>query len=508
MLKIALRLILLALTSSAFGLSCLSTADSASDKSSAPIVFAHYMHCYVLGFYAPTDTRISQSQAVGDLRNWPPRSQESSWYAPDLAALGAAGKTGVEKEFALLSAAGVGAVGLLISPSHLPSSQFAAGLHMVAEVAAHSNTKIILELWGNPWAEDYARYGSTVHEFVQAHPNAFAFREGKPILVFAFDPNQSPQVHSPLTSPTAAIADFLVSWGGRQDVYMMTYLPYALRTALTSPMVQLSDAVDVWTPEDDWSARHSNVVFDVGQRLHKDVAFPVSPSFYQRRSGQAPMEYGNSFGAARYLDAWRQAIAKRPPFVNIQTWNDFSEDSAILPTNTAGYAWLHLTSYFARWLRDNREPAIETERIMLFHPKQLVAANLASAADRVSNPKWRHGSPTVDYINVVTMLQQPATIRVHLGTQTWERRVDAGVRDWVIYVSNSPETNSSQTVLPTPSEFRYVTVAQEFQADVPILEITTNARTIEKLISKMPFLANGDWQDFTMIADDRALPHR
>ncbi|MEY9986000.1 hypothetical protein ABH995_005337 [Bradyrhizobium yuanmingense] len=411
----------------------------------------------------------------------------------------------MEKEFALLSAAGINAIGLLISPSHLPNSKFAAGLHMVAEVAAHSNTKIILELWGNPWAEDYARYGSVVHEFFQAHPNAFVVRDEKPILVFAFDSSQSPQVHNPQTSPTASIADFLTPWGGRQGVYIMTYLPYVLRTALNSPIVQLSDAVDVWTPQDDWSARHSSVVFDVGQRMRKEIAFPVAPAFYQRRAGQPPMEYGNSFGAARYLDAWRQAIAKNPQFINIQTWNDLSEDSAVVPTNTAGYTWLHLTSYFTKWLADNHEPFVETERVMLFHPKQLVSAKLTNPKERAENARWRHGSPTVDYINVVTVLRQSATIRVRLGAQTWEKRVQAGLRDWVIYVSSSPEANAFQTTVPVSSEFRYVTIAKEFEAGAPVVEVVKSSGSIEKLTSKLPFLSSGEWQDFTIIADEIAL---
>ncbi|UWU67624.1 endo-1,3-alpha-glucanase family glycosylhydrolase [Bradyrhizobium sp. NC92] len=471
-----------------------------------PLVFAHYMHCYVLGAYQPTDERVRNPKLGDNLKDWPPMGRESSWYSADLAQVASDGEVALAREFELMKEAGVDAIGLLLGPRMLPISQFARGLDMVADVATRSSTKIIPEFWANPWADDFETFGKTIKHFMDAHPGAFLVRDGKPMFIFAFDSGIAAKVHDPLSAPIKQISDFLEPWGGLDETYTMFYVPYQFEKAVRSPLILKSNAIDVWTPQDDWSALHSPVVFRVGSALNKEVAFPVSPAFYQRRAGQLPMEYGNSFGAARYIDGWLEAIKNRPAFVNIQTWNDFSEDTAIVPTNTAGRVWLYLTTYFSSWLRSGRQPAIQEERVVLLRPKQLANAKLKNPKAKAINAVWRHASPTVDYLDVVTFLREPASVRIILGTQTWERWVPAGVHEWIVHSSLIEGKGfAAQAKYPTASWLRRITVTDAFESAAPKVQLFRDNRLIGDLQSKTPFLDYGEWQDLTIIADEIAL---
>ncbi|KRQ17381.1 hypothetical protein AOQ71_02280 [Bradyrhizobium manausense] len=429
---------------------------------------------------------------------------EGTWYSQDLAKIASSGEAAAVKEFELFNSAGLDAVSLLLGPRMLPSSQFSRGLELVARVADRSNsTKVIPELWADPLSDDFKSFGQNVKRFMDAHPNAFLSRDGKPVFAFAFDSKSMAKVHDPYSGASKKIDEFLAPWGGSEFAYIIYYVPYDLNKAIESPLVHEADAVAVWTPQDDWSALHSSVVFKIASSLHKDAVFPVSPSFYQRRAGQFPMEYGNSFGAARYIDGWLEALRKRPAFVNIQTWNDFSEDTAIVPSSTAGETWLHLTAYFSSWLKTGFPPNRREERVMLLRPKQLVRAKLDNAGAKTINAAWRHGSPTVDYIDVVTILREPALVRLTLGSQIWELPVPAGIYEWLV---RSNEAGSpGQSSYPTDTKLRHVTLAGAFESAVPVVQLFRGENLIGVVESKAPLLDKGGWQDFTIIADEAVL---
>ncbi|MCK1345785.1 glycoside hydrolase family 71 protein [Bradyrhizobium sp. 169] len=484
----------------------MSIVAAASDDTVRPIVFAHYMHSYILGAYPASDDRVRNPQSTYRLERWFPLNFESSWYSQDLAMIASDGEKAVVKEFELMSGAGLNAIGLLLGPRMLPESQFSRGLGLVATVAAQATTKIIPELWADPWTEDFKAFGQNVKRFMDAHPGAFLSRQGKPMFIFAFDSKIAEKAHDPASAPINQIAAFLEPWGGLGSSYVVIYVPYEQKKALRSPLVLKANAVDVWAPQDDWSALHSSVVFQVATALRKEVVFPVSPAFYQRRAGQFPMEYGNSFGAARYIDGWLQAIKMKPALVNIQTWNDFSEDTAIVPSNTVGYAWLDLTAYFSAWFRTGTQPEINVERLMLFRPKQLASARLDNPAAKATNALWRHASPTIDYLDVVTFFRYPAKVRVTLGGQTWERAIPAGLHDWVIYSrANNDSSSRLQARIPFESPLRLVTSVNSFEPATPVVQVFREGEMVGRLVSKMPLLDHGPWQDLAVIADEAKL---
>lgn len=55
---------------------------------------------------------------------------------------------------------------------------------------------------------------------------------------------------------------------------------------------------------------------------------------------------------ATYRSSWRAAIASRPSWITVSTWNEWFEGAMIEPSRTYGSLYLHLTRQFAaRWRR-------------------------------------------------------------------------------------------------------------------------------------------------------------
>ena len=305
------------------------------------------------------------------------------------------------------------------------------------------------------------------------------------------------------------IQEFLDPWGGLAATYTMAYIPFTVKDGLSEPLLRKVNALAIWDPGDDWSALHSNLVIQLANQIHKDIAWPVAPAFYQRRAGGDPMEYANEFGAARYIDAWMQALKIHPAIIDVQTWNDFSEDSSIRSTDANGDTYLDLTTYFTKWIDSGSQPPITKDTVMLFHPKQLTNAQLDDPSAKATNAAWRHRTPIVNYIDCVTFLKQESTVRVSLGDQHWEQKIPSGFHDWVIYVPRQAapdqkdqvaETDSSY---PTQSSMRFVTIAtRPFSPSVPEVTLTRERAKVLSLKSKYAFLARGQFQDLTVIGDE------
>jgi hypothetical protein len=472
------------------------------------IIFAHYMHCYVLGSTNANDVRVKNVESIRDLSNWPPQSEESEWFSPELSRISASGSAATLEDFHEAESIGVDDFGILLGFKALPKSQFAPALDLIASVAQTQKVKLIPEMWADPWQNDYEFYGKTIKSFMDRHKGAFQLRDGKPILVFEFDNVSKHESHLGQAIAYQQLNQFLAPWGGSKNVYLVMYIPWQLATVRDSPLFQEADALDIWLASEDWSDLRSNLSVSAAEASNKASIFPVAPAFYQRRAGGPPMEYANTFGAAKYIDLWISAIKLKAKFVDIQTWNDFSEDTAIECSNLDGNVLLHLTDFFSTWLRHASEPAIYYDRAMLLHPKQLSRAKLKVPNELVKNYFWRHKTPIVDYLDCVLFLKEAAQVTVSIGTQSWTMTVPSGFHEWIIYSTRSVFSWKSDQVSPNMfsypqnRDFRSVTAISEMPAGIPEVEIERNGKSILSLRSRLGYLNSGTFQDFSVIGDE------
>ena len=151
------------------------------------------------------------------------------------------------------------------------------------------------------------------------------------------------------------------------------------------------------------------------------------------------------YGVEGYGAIWEGFTRDGADWVEIVTWNDYNEDSHLMP-----YRWgsgrekqyhshdevmLDATAYYSAWFKQGRPPAIAQDKLTYAYRNRSVW--LRQAWD-VKAGAWvdltASGWPfdqihddAEDTIYVTTMLTAPATVAVRVGKQVWTREQPAGV---------------------------------------------------------------------------------
>ena len=235
--------------------------------------------------------------------------------------------------------------------------------------------------------------------------------------------------------------------GGRERVFLVFYSPAALARA-NPQWLAGADALTDWI-HDSYAMDQSllQAATDTARAAGKEFWQPVMPSFTQSRyphPGVTP-NVREMLGMTWFRRAWLAAIRADAPAVCLQTWNDLSEDSALMPESNHGYAYYELNKYYVRWFQTGRRPPIDREEVLLFHHPQIVeGVQLPAGRPPMEGFPVSHGkrfggpqdprTPPTDYLGVVALLKSPATVAVMLGeTVLGRRELPAGCTSWLIY---------------------------------------------------------------------------
>jgi glucan endo-1,3-alpha-glucosidase len=157
----------------------------------------------------------------------------------------------------------------------------------------------------------------------------------------------------------------------------------------------------------------------------------------------SPMYWGATQPDRRYYETcggegtelqWKSIIQQRPDWVEIVTWNDFSESyicpvaapgpsaASYLKSRSSHAGYLELSRYYMEWYKTGRQPLLRDGLFWFYrvHPKDAVAA-----ADRPV--KSLHGE-VQDVLYVTTMMTAPAELHVTSGGTTSVRPLAAGIQ--------------------------------------------------------------------------------
>jgi hypothetical protein len=480
------------------------TVAKADKITRAPIVFTHYMHCYVSGAINSEDAAVKYYKSRPGSASAPPLNVESQWFLSDIIADDIGGQKATDADFALMGSIGINAAGLLISPTHLPSSAFARALHMAARSAEKSSVKIIPELWFDATTTDPDVYGREIANFLHVHPNSGLSLGGKQIVLLSYLAKDASTSFN--ESSARDYLDRLFNhFGGRERVFLISNLPFGSDDIDVAPFAKFSDALGAWTPQDDWLDRSASKISEVVTAAGKDFVQPIAQAFYQRRRGKPPWEYGNSFGSIRLTDAWRRAIKNRPKFIEIETWNDFSEDTDLRPSNVHGFAYMYIVKYFIDLLK-NGHIEIEKEHMIIFHPRQSVEAKLDDAKATCKNHSWRHIAPMCDYICIVTMLNEPAKIRVRIGAAVLESNVTSGFNESLFINKRAAQNISGEEVesinasYPINGPGRNVQFVDENFGNISEVSLLMAGRVITNTDENVSLTSKSAYCDLTVVA--------
>ena len=150
---------------------------------------------------------------------------------------------------------------------------------------------------------------------------------------------------------------------------------------------------------------------------------PVSPQDARAKD----LLYWEARNSENYRVMWETAINGGADWVQIITWNDYSEGTEIAPSSGTQWSFYDLTAYYTTWFKTGVQPAITRDVLYYFHRKHATAA--APVGGKQTGPYTRGGGSDVatDDIEALVFAVAPGQLRVTTGTQTTEHAVAAGL---------------------------------------------------------------------------------
>ncbi len=137
-------------------------------------------------------------------------------------------------------------------------------------------------------------------------------------------------------------------------------------------------------------------------------------------------EAGNS---AALRAAWISSIHGDTDWVQLVTWNDFSESSAIAPVTDGtlqrniGTGFYNLTGYFSSWFLTGQEPKITHDVLYYFYRREPVTG----AASGQSQLDTIYQGVAENNIELLAFLTSPAVLKISIGGNTYTQNAAAGV---------------------------------------------------------------------------------
>lgn len=151
---------------------------------------------------------------------------------------------------------------------------------------------------------------------------------------------------------------------------------------------------------------------------------PVAPQDYRPKDG--------IFDEAGNTDLWRQTwqIAQDvdADWVQVVTWNDFSEHCTITPSIGQGETFIFLTQFYGHRFKTGAFPTITQDRLIVSHRKH---AHAMVPSVQTLNAGLRGGStPARDTVEVLAFLTSAKTLTINVGGTTYTESAPAGVSVW------------------------------------------------------------------------------
>ena len=135
--------------------------------------------------------------------------------------------------------------------------------------------------------------------------------------------------------------------------------------------------------------------------------------------------YSEADNTQNLRNTWQIARDSGSEWVQVATWNDYAEGTAISPSMHHGRAYLDLVSYYATWFKTGVEPPVARDMVYLTHRTQPYSAR--PTYPETSLMQITAGSPASDLVEALTFLTAPATVTVTVGGETTTCDLPAGV---------------------------------------------------------------------------------
>jgi hypothetical protein len=144
--------------------------------------------------------------------------------------------------------------------------------------------------------------------------------------------------------------------------------------------------------------------------------------------------YWEAQGSLAYRNSWLGAIEGGADWIQLTTWNDFSESTQVMPytdqAGSSGTGYFNLTGFYATWFLTGKDPSITHDVLYYFYRKHPVRAKAPNAGAQMKSATfWQPGK---DAIEMVGFLEKPGTLVISIGGQDYKKEVDAGIQPFSV----------------------------------------------------------------------------
>lgn len=184
----------------------------------------------------------------------------------------------------------------------------------------------------------------------------------------------------------------------------------------------IADGYGNWGVRTEWHTTNGPDYAAKAEALGKTWMAPVSVQDYRPRSAV----YAESGNTANLRASWQRAIAIDADYVQLVTWNDYSESTQFAPSVDHGETFLDVGRPYLDWFRSGREQPVTSDQAFLTHRTQAVGA-VPTIAHRLALPTLGgYTSSPTDNVEAVVHLTAPATVTVTVGGVSTRFEAPAG----------------------------------------------------------------------------------
>ena len=206
--------------------------------------------------------------------------------------------------------------------------------------------------------------------------------------------------------------------------------PIALLPVFLSPLrnaaafAQFSYGLSYWGSKDVMAVEAGN-----DDSIRRQLG-SISPIFMQPITPQDARPKSAAFSESNntvlFRELWMKAIRNNVPYVQVITWNDYSESTEIAPSSGIQFLFYDLATYYITWFKTGREPRIVRDAIYYSHRRQVVAPGMVIHAGDTPM-QLRGATPVHNQIELVALLTQPAVLQIEIAGKRFDQRSQAGL---------------------------------------------------------------------------------
>ena len=149
---------------------------------------------------------------------------------------------------------------------------------------------------------------------------------------------------------------------------------------------------------------------------------PVSVQDARPRSGI----YAEANNSENLRATWNASINGNAEWVQLTTWNDYSEQTEFSPSSHIGWGPLDINTYYLQRFKTGSFPAISRDVLYLSHRVQPFAA-LPTGGQTMLMNLVGGSSPSRDTVEVLSFLTSPASVTLTAGTVSQTYTAPAGL---------------------------------------------------------------------------------